>query len=108
MKRLVIASALIVTGCYADRSELLASNNAWGDCVMREVARLDDGKADPMSVAYGIEPACANLYEAVIQTNLKGMITDEGRTETRRMFKEAELKLITAAILTYRASRAKQ
>jgi hypothetical protein len=102
-----VVSALVLTGCaYATRSELLASSNAWGDCVMHEVARVDDGKTDPMSIAYGIEPACANLYDAVIQTALKGMITDEGQTETRRLYKDEELKDITAAVLTYRSSRA--
>jgi hypothetical protein len=36
-----------------------AVRNAWGDCIMQAITRLDDGKSDPLSVAVGVAPQCA-------------------------------------------------
>lgn len=74
----------------------------------RAVARLDDGKSDPLSIAHGVGPQCASLYATLSQVHLKEFYTEGGRRNMRRLLDEGELKLITSAILTYRASRRKQ
>jgi hypothetical protein len=110
VRTLAVAVAIVLTGCATD-AEIAAARqsamDAWGDCVMREVARLDDGKSDPLSIAYGIAPACASLYQQVTQTMLIGMTTENSQAYMRRLTSDSELRMITTAILTYRASRAR-
>jgi len=76
--------------------------------VARAIARLDDGKSDPVSIAYGIEPSCAVLYEKFTETYLKDFHTFEGQMYMRRKLDGLELQAITADIVTYRASHARQ
>ena len=112
MRILVAVLMLVLAGCAsspATKSELKAVMEPWSDCVWKAVARLDDGKSDPVSVAYGIEPSCAVLYEQVIQTELKGMsATLEIQIYMRRKYEDEELKSITDAILTYRKFHVQQ
>jgi hypothetical protein len=46
----------------ATEAEKAAVEQPWTDCVARAINRLDDGKSDPVSIAYRIEPLCAVLY----------------------------------------------
>jgi len=112
VRQLTGALALILTGCAATEAEKAAADKAiqdWQVCVLRAVAQLDDGRSDPVSIAFAIEPACAGLYEEVIQTSNKGVaITEAGQSYGSRLMKDGELKLITGAILTYRASQARK
>jgi hypothetical protein len=50
---------LACNGCASPaerQAALKVGMDAWSDCVMRAVSRLDDGKSDPMSIAYGVAP----------------------------------------------------
>jgi TPR repeat protein len=112
MRTLAIVLTLVLAGCAsspATKSELKAVMDPWSDCIWNAVARMDDGKSDPVSVAYGIEPSCAVLYEQVIQAELKGMPeTLEMQIYMRRKYEDEELKSITDAVLTYRKSHVQQ
>jgi hypothetical protein len=76
----------------------------WGDCIMRAVARLDDGKSDPASVAFGIAPQCSVLYARLTEIMVGKNITDQGQAAMRAQMRAGEVQLITSAILTYRAA----
>ena len=104
MRILSITTALALAGCAtaADKDD---ARKAWGDCVMSAVARLDDGKTDPVSVAYGVAPQCAVQYDRLSQMMVRENITDAGQANMRQLMKDGEVKMITSAILTYRASR---
>lgn len=107
MRILITMLVLVFAGCatpYATDSELKAVTQPWGDCVWNAISHLDDGKSDPVSISYGIEPVCAAQYEQIIQTALKGMATIEAQTSVRRIYQDGELKQITSAILIYRKS----
>ena len=110
VRTLFVALAIVLTGCapapWATDSEKAAAEHPWLDCVLQAIARLDDGKSDPVSIAYGIEPSCAVLYQKVIQTNLKSLRTDAGLRYGQRLYNDMELQTIAAGILTYRASHA--
>lgn len=109
MRPLIAVLALTLAGCtYATDAEIKAADKPWSDCVLREVARLDDGKSDPLTIAYGVEPACASLYAALTQTMQKGMITENAQIYMQRNMRDNELKLITSAVLNYRASHARK
>lgn len=58
-----------------------------------------------MSVAIGVAPSCAVEYGVLIEIMVNQNITEEARRNTRAEMKANEIKLITAAILSRRASR---
>ena len=107
----IVVLVFVLAGCAAPvvtEAEKAAVEQPWTDCVARAIARLDDGKSDPVSIAYGIEPSCAVLYQKVAETYLKGFHTFEGQMYMRRKLDGVELQAITADIVTYRASHARQ
>jgi hypothetical protein len=104
---LVLLLLLACNSCSSPverQAALKSATDAYGDCVMHAVARLDDGKSDPMSIAYGIAPQCAGLYQAVTDSVTRGMITEAGIAATRERARATELRIITSAVLTYRAA----
>lgn len=61
----IIGVIAALTGCslpIAIEAEKAAVEQPWTDCVARAINRLDDGKFDPVRIAYGIEPSWAVLY----------------------------------------------
>jgi hypothetical protein len=82
-----------------------ASESVYNDCVLRSVARLDDGKSDPVSVAYLVQPTCAALYEKLTQTVVSRITTQKGKDDARAMYKDGEIRAITNAIYIYRSSK---
>ena len=46
----VLLAATALFGCATQDQDSTATV-AWGDCVMHQLERVDDGKADPMSLA---------------------------------------------------------
>jgi len=108
---MVALLTLVVAGCGARNAtdaELAAAQKPWLDCVVRAITRLDDGKSDPVSVAYGIEPTCADKYENFTETFLRGYTNPEAIIDIRQRLTDDELKEITSTILDYRASHARQ
>jgi len=71
------------------------------------VKRLDDGKTDPVSIAYGIASQCAELYAQLTNIMVSQNITENGQIAMREQMRSGEIKLITSAILTFRAAKAK-
>jgi hypothetical protein len=53
-------------------------------------ARLDDGNSDPVSVANGIQPTCAVLYEKLTQT--VRATTQKRKDDVRAMYKDGEIR----------------
>jgi hypothetical protein len=92
-------AATTLLGCAAEG----AAVDAWRDCVMSAIERVDDGKFDPMSVAYGISPMCSTFYDKVRQSQMSGMITQKGQESMSATLKENELRMIVSAILAHRA-----
>jgi hypothetical protein len=103
MRPSLFGMLLFIAGCATHQAEQKASLDAWGDCVMHAVARLDDGKSDPMSIANGIAPGCAVLYQQFTETMVSDNITERGQAAMRDRTRSEELRLITSAILTYRS-----
>ena len=108
-----LAAALIVAACSAldyeppdiaiDERE--AAEDAYNDCVLRSVALMDDGKSDPVSIARGVQPSCAALYEKLTQTVVSRAATQKAKDDARAMYKDGELRAITNAIAIYRSRK---
>src|SRR5262249_26678330 len=81
-----------------------AETAGWTDCVNQTVAHYDDGKSDPAGIAQSVQRYCANLYQQLSQTVIREQYTSAGRADATALMKDNELKQITAAVLTYRAS----
>jgi hypothetical protein len=103
-----LALGLALAGCanvtlseLTDQDKVL--NTTWSDCVRQAVGRLDDGKSDPVSIAYGVAPQCAAQYQALTEASVNKYITEGVRANMRQLMKENEIKLITSAILTHRS-----
>lgn len=94
-----------LAGCVTDESAQNAARQAYADCTMAAVARLDDGRSDPASVAMGVAGVCAGQYAALGQTAQGGMITEAGRASVRDSMRTNELRMATSAVLTYRAAK---
>lgn len=98
---------MLLAGCAtqtATQKEITTAVEPWGDCVWKAVSRFDDEKSDPVSISMGVEPMCGNLYEQAIQVATRGM-SPEAETAVRQQWKDGEMKLITAAVLTHRKSQ---
>jgi hypothetical protein len=104
--RIIAALALTLTlaGC-ATQTQMADARKVWADCVMNAVIQLDDGKSDPVSIAYGVSPMCAVQYERLSGMLVSQAITDSGQAYARQLMKDDEVKMVTSAVLTYRASR---
>jgi hypothetical protein len=105
-----LASVFILFGlaaCASHQAEQKVAMDAWGDCVMNAVQRMDDGKTDPTSMAYGIAPMCASLYQDFSEAMVADMHTDKGQAHMRTLARQNELRMITSAILIHR-SKAKR
>lgn len=97
--------ALALAGCVADESAQKAARDAYADCTMAAVARLDDGRSDPASVAMGVAGACAAPYAALTNQVQGGYVTAAGRASARDTMQTNELRMATNAVLTYRAAK---
>lgn len=105
---ILILMTMPLAGCLTtSNSDVSPARIAWGDCVWAAVGRLDDGKSDPVSIATGISPVCAVQYQHLtdLMVDRDFISTTGAREDMRERMKDAEIKLITAAILTHRAGR---
>ncbi|HJY86875.1 MAG TPA: hypothetical protein VKE24_08565 [Candidatus Acidoferrales bacterium] len=100
---LLVATAALA-GCLHTAEEQESVPTAWGDCVAN-VVRLDDGKSDPVSIAYGIAPQRGELHAQLTNIMVSHNITENGQIATRERMKSGEVQMITSAILTFRAAR---
>lgn len=71
---------------------------------MRAISRLDDGKTDPASMAYGVSPQCSTEYNRLTEAMISEMSTENGQTYMRGKMADEEVRLTTSAVLSYRAS----
>jgi hypothetical protein len=107
------ATGLIVAACsvldYEPPDVAIAEKEgaeaAYNDCLLRSVARLDDGKSDPVSIAHEVQPTCAALYERLTQTVVSRASTQKAKDDARAMYKDGEMRAITNAILFYRSQK---
>jgi hypothetical protein len=105
------AAGLIVAACTVldyeppdiAIAEKEAAEDAYNDCVLRSVALMDDGKSDPVSIARGVQPSCAALYEKLTQTVVKRATTQKGKDDAWAMYKAGEIRAITDAVLIHRS-----
>jgi hypothetical protein len=108
-----LAAGLIVAACSSidyeppevASTEKEAAEDAYNDCVLHSVASLDDGKSDPVSIANGVQPTCAVLYEKLTQTVVNRATTQKRKDDARAMYKDGEIRAITTAILIYRSRK---
>jgi hypothetical protein len=106
----VVASILWLAACTTTHGptpqETDAAKNAYTKCLIDNIARVDDGHSDPQTIAARIQPACAVQYDAVIQIAVYQCCTTENsKITTQQNMKSEELKLITGAVLHYRAAK---
>jgi hypothetical protein len=107
------ATGLIVAACSVldyeppdvAIAEKEAAETAYNDCLLHSVALLDDGKSDPVSIAQGVQPTRAALYEKLTQTVVSRATTQKGKDDARAMYKDGEIRAITNAILFYRSRK---
>lgn len=85
-----------------------AADDAWNHCIFDKIARMDDGKTDPLSVAVGVSPMCASEWYAVSEAFMTGFTTEKSRDWARNEMRTNEMKLLTAAVLFYRANKGKK
>jgi hypothetical protein len=88
----------------ATDAEKAAARRPWMECVIRAIARLDDGKSDPASISYGIAPVCAVEHEHLTETYLKGVTSLEARIYLHQLYEDTAAPSITTAVLTYRVA----
>jgi len=69
------------------------------------VKRLDDGKSDPVSIAYGIAPQRGELYAHLTDIMVSHNIPENGQIAMRERMKSGEVQMITSAIVAFRAAR---
>ena len=108
-----LAVGLIVAACSSIDydppdiaiAEKEAAQDAYNDCVLGSVARLDDGKSDPVSIARGVQPTCADLYEKLTQTVVSRAKHEKAKDDARTMYKDGEIRAITNAVLIYRSRK---
>jgi hypothetical protein len=101
---------LALSGCAGmngvpNESGRAAATSAYGDCVNQAVSRMDDGKTDPVSMAYGIAPQCAVQYQVLSQIMIRENFTENGQIAMRQQMRDGELRLVTSAIITHRSKR---
>lgn len=70
---------------------------------MSAVMRMDDGKTDPVSLAYGLAPQCAVQYQRFSAAQVSSSFTEGGQAAQRQLWREKEVQMITSAILIYRS-----
>lgn len=100
-----VLAVFCVAGCVTT-AEVDTSREQWGDCIAGAVARVDDGRTDPASVAYGVAPMCATQYAALTNAFVqKSAITTEGQDFYRQRMRADEIRLITSAILIRRSKK---
>jgi hypothetical protein len=97
----VLILPCLLWGCITSAEETKSLMDAWGDCVMAAVIRMDDGRTDPVSLAYGIAPQCAVQYQRFTE-ELGNYITERGTAIQRQMWKEKEVQMVISAVLIYR------
>jgi hypothetical protein len=98
------ALALLLSSC-ATQEQTGVLQTAYGDCVMAAVIRVDDGKTDPVSMAYGIAPQCGVLYQQLTEAEVSQFITDVGQANMRRVMRDKEVQVVTSAILIHRSKQ---
>ena len=109
----ILAAGLIVAACalvdyeppeiaIAERE---AAEDAYNDCVSRSVASLDDGKSDPASIAYNVQPTCAALYEKLTQTVVNRAKTEKAKSDAQARYRDGEIKAIVSVVLVYRSRK---
>lgn len=99
-----VLGAIFLTGCITTGNKD-AAREAWGDCVLHAVQRLDDGRTDPVSIAAGVSPKCAVEYARLSEAMISENFTERGQANMRNLMRDGEIKLITSAVLTHRAAR---
>jgi hypothetical protein len=105
----VAVAAIALCGCVADETTQQgvrrAAQDAYWDCVVAAVKRLDNGDSDPASIAVGVAGACSGQYARLASTAVDEMSTKKGQLDVREQMRSEELRLATTAVLTYRASK---
>src|SRR5262245_38782700 len=105
---LIVSLSFALANCASSVEDRMAEAkpvlDAWSKCIMRAVAQFEDGKSDPVSVAYGLTPKCARLYQQFTEKTVAAMSTDRGQTFMRNTAGSQEVKLATSAVLSYRAA----
>lgn len=91
-----------ITDAQVDAKPLL---DAWGDCVASAVLRMDDGKTDPVSIAYAIAPQCAALYQRFSEAEVGNYITENAQRAQRQLWREKEVQMISSAVLIFRSKK---
>jgi hypothetical protein len=107
MRILLPIIALTLAGCASHATLVEREKTAeqpWHECVVRAIERLDDGKSDPLSISYGIEPVCSAESARLAKTLIERMATADGQRYSRARWKHEESKLIVNAVLNHRAS----
>jgi hypothetical protein len=101
---LAAASALAGCSIYGEpaRPEYVEiSKNILGQCMDRVIPALDDGRADPVSVAFAVRAKCGAEFNAYYQMVAQGY-GPATQIEIMRRSPEAEIEAATAAVLEYR------
>jgi hypothetical protein len=99
----VLIVALSLSGCITSAEQTKSLMDAWGDCVMAAVIRMDDGRTDPVSLAYGIAPQCGVQYQRLSEAEVGNYFTENAQAAQRQLWREKEVQMVTSAILTHRA-----
>lgn len=97
---------LLLAGC-ATQEARDASMHAWTNCIASAVARLDDGRTDPVSMAAAISPYCAQQYQIYWRTMASPIMTERGEARAAAEMRDNEVRLVAAAIVEHRARQRK-
>jgi hypothetical protein len=95
-------------GCVqqgATDAEKHATLRAWVSCVQHAAEQFDDGRSDPVRIAFGIEPVCAGLYGQFTEAIVSSEKTEDAMSDLRKLYAAQELPLITTVVLIGRAKK---
>lgn len=101
-----IALSTVLSGCVTDDGAgRRAATEAYGDCAIAAVKRLDDGKSDPASIGMGVAGACSGQYAQLSNRMVDEMNTENAQAYMRDQMRTNELRMATNAVLTFRAAK---
>lgn len=96
------AACLVLAACATADVVNSPASKEWGDCIAKAVKRFDDGKTDPVSIAYGVAPQCGVQYQQLTELMVSQYMTEGGQANMRALMRANEVKSITSAVLIFR------
>jgi hypothetical protein len=105
MKAITAGALLMLTATATEAANTKKTTSAldgYTRCLSQTAAKLDDGKADPKSVAVGVAVQCAWQRELAIAEMMKGSDNPDAKQGAAEAVRGAETGIIVGMVLELR------